>query len=78
MSRQTRKRRIHLSVRIPRAAPSAPDCANTLARFGSLRSRAGVIGFPPMGPRVDASTPKELREATDRALVQAAEEQEPC
>jgi hypothetical protein len=53
------------------------DYANVYTRFACMRSRGGVIGFSASGVRVDAATPEELTEATDRALIQVTEAQDP-
>lgn len=52
------------------------EITNALARFKCMRSRAYDLGFAPMAPRVDASTPEQMRDATENVLRQATEEQE--
>lgn len=80
MSRQTRKRRSRVVATDSVAAPSArmteADYARARARFGCLRSRGTAIGFGAMGPRVDASTPNQLTQATERALISVTEDQD--
>jgi hypothetical protein len=46
--------------------------ARQLARFRSMRGRAAVLSFPQLGPEVQASTPQELQQETEQALVEAA------
>ena len=64
------------SVAVPSARMTEADYARARARFGCLRSRGTEVGFGAMGPRVCASTPEELRQATDRALVMAVRDED--
>jgi hypothetical protein len=62
----------------PKRPLTEADYANAIARFACMRGRGGVvIGFSPMGPRVEARNAEELREATDRALIELTEKQDP-
>lgn len=86
MSREKRKknRKRRQKARATRVSSSvkAPlteaDRRNAIARFANLRGQGGVtLGFAPLGPRVRASSPEELEEATNRALADETLEQDP-
>lgn len=77
-------RRNKLRAIVAALVPESPremtdqDYARVIAKLGGMRGRGGVeIGFTPISPRVPAKNPKELGEEAERALVEAALEEDP-
>jgi hypothetical protein len=48
-----------------------------ILKYSNMVGRGVTLRFLPMGPVVVARNPDELRENTERALVEATERQEP-
>jgi hypothetical protein len=82
MSRKKRRRR-----RTPSLAPTPTineprdlteaERSRLLQRFMCMRGRSVTVGYVPIGPVVEASTPEELVAATDAAIVAATIRQRP-
>jgi hypothetical protein len=57
---------------------TSEEMARVFHKFANMSGRGGVhLSFLPMGPIVQARNPEELREATERALIEATEKQDP-
>jgi len=50
--------------------------ARVLQKLSTLRGRGVTVRFNFVGPLVEAKTPEELREKTERALIEATLAQE--